>query len=49
MSRQDPQVVVRLPEQLKDWLKAQAVENKRSQNAEIVYLLEQARRREEAA
>lgn len=49
MSRQDPQVVVRIPEQLKDWLKAQAIENRRSQNAEIVFRLEQARRQQEAA
>jgi hypothetical protein len=49
MSRQDPQVVVRLPEQLKEWLKAQATANRRSQNAEIVFRLEQAKRQQEAA
>lgn len=49
MSRQDPQVVVRLPEQLKEWLKQQAAENRRSQNAEIVFRLEQARRHQDAA
>lgn len=49
MSRKDPQVVVRLPEQLKEWLKAQAAQNLRSQNAEIVFRLEQARREAGAA
>ena len=49
MSRQDPQVVVRLPEPLKEWLKAQAIHNRRSQNAEIVFRLEQAKLLQDAA
>lgn len=49
MSRKDPQVVVRLPDALKEWLKCQAVVNHRSQNAEIVFRLEQAKKLEEAA
>lgn len=48
MSRKDPQVAVRLPEPLKEWLKSQAVVNHRSQNAEIVFRLEQARKIQEA-
>ena len=34
---------VRLPEDLKDWIKHQAVRNKRSMNSEIVVRLEQSR------
>lgn len=41
MSRADSQVVIRLPEPLKNWLKAMAEENRRSQNAEIVHRLQQ--------
>ena len=49
MSRTDPQVAIRLPESLKAWVKARAEENRRSQNAEIVFRLEQAKKLEEAA
>ncbi|WP_371136057.1 Arc family DNA-binding protein [Pseudomonas sp.] len=49
MSRVDPQVVVRMPENLKAWLKEQAKANRRSQNAEIVYRLEKAKSQAEAA
>ncbi len=49
MSRQDQQMVVRLPEQLKGWVKEQAAVNRRSQNAEIVFRLEQAKRQQETA
>lgn len=34
---------VRFPPELKDWLKAQALQNRRSLNSEIVALLEQTR------
>ncbi|RRV41278.1 Arc family DNA-binding protein [Pseudomonas sp. o96-267] len=47
--RADPQMVVRVPEELKVWIKVQAALNRRSQNAEIVYRLEQAKKLEEAA
>lgn len=47
--RTDPQMVVRVPEELKVWIKVQAALNRRSQNAEIVYLLEQAKKQQEAA
>lgn len=37
---------VRLPDELRQWLKHQAVDNRRSLNAEIVVRLEESRRRE---
>lgn len=39
---------VRLPEDLKQWLKHKAVDNFRSLNSEIVARLEQSRKAEEA-
>lgn len=39
---------VRLPEELKQWLKHKAVDNFRSLNSEIVARLEQSRKAEEA-
>ncbi|MET3926633.1 Arc family DNA-binding protein [Devosia sp. 2618] len=42
MSREDPQMKLRLPEQLRDVLKAKADESHRSMNAEIVARLEQS-------
>lgn len=39
---------VRIPEELKQWLKHQAVDNFRSLNSEIVSRLEQSRKAEEA-
>lgn len=39
---------VRLPEELKKWLKHKAVDNYRSLNGEIVARLEQSRKAEEA-
>jgi hypothetical protein len=39
MARNDPQVIVRLPVELKDWVKAQSQKNHRSQNSEIVHIL----------
>lgn len=35
---------VRLPDELKQWLKHQAIDNRRSLNAEIVVRLEESRR-----
>lgn len=49
MSRSDPQMAIRLPVELKAWLAATAVMNRRSQNAEIVVRLEAARAAESAA
>ena len=39
---------VRLPEDLKQWLKHKAVDNFRSLNSEIIARLEQSRKAEEA-
>lgn len=39
---------VRLPEELKQWLKHKAIDNFRSLNSEIVARLEQSRKTEEA-
>lgn len=47
--KRDPQIVVRVPDELKVWLKVQAAQNRRSQNAEIVFRLELARKQQEAA
>lgn len=43
MSRKDPQVNVRIPASLRDYLVEQAAENRRSQTAEVIYRLEQSR------
>jgi hypothetical protein len=37
---------VRLPPELKDWLKHRAIDNRRSMNSEVVARLEESRRRE---
>lgn len=39
MSRNDPQMKIRLPEEVKEWLETRAKKNVRSQNAEIVFIL----------
>ena len=49
MGRDDPKLIVRMPVELKAWLAATAVLNRRSQNAEIVVRLEAARAAESAA
>lgn len=36
-------IQVRLPEDLKTWLKHQAVDNRRSLNSELIHRLEQSR------
>lgn len=36
-------IQIRFPTELKEWLKSQAVQNRRSVNSEVVALLEQAR------
>lgn len=47
MARSDPQMVIRLPAELKEWLAAQATQNRRSQNGEIVSRLEESRQKDE--
>ncbi|WP_312374281.1 Arc family DNA-binding protein [Stutzerimonas nitrititolerans] len=49
MSHIAPQLKIRLPKALKDWIEREARTNCRSQTAEIVYRLEQARKQQEAA
>lgn len=46
-SKQQPPTPVRLPQELKDWIKARADANLRSVNAEITALLIRAREVEE--
>jgi len=42
MAREDPQLRIRLPIELKEKIQEQANKNNRSMNAEIVYALEQS-------
>lgn len=49
MPRQDPQFNLRMPEELKQWVKRQAQQNCRSQTAEIVFSLWEAKKRNEHA
>jgi hypothetical protein len=39
---------VRLPQELKDWLKHQAIDNRRSFNSEVLARLEESRARQQA-
>lgn len=48
MSRSDPQMVVRVPPDIKDRLRSSADRNRRSMNAELVYHLDRALMTEEA-
>ena len=48
-SRKDPQISIRMPQDLKDWLAHKAIDNRRSLNSEIVVRLDQTRSSEEAA
>jgi hypothetical protein len=49
-SSQPPSVTpIRLPNELRDWLKHQAIDNRRTLGNEIVYRLEQSRERQLAA
>ncbi|WP_346015710.1 Arc family DNA-binding protein [Pseudomonas sp. ER28] len=48
--RRNPQLKMRLPEELKQWVETEAKRNYRSQTAEIVFaLMEEKKRREQAA
>ncbi|ROQ53670.1 Arc family DNA-binding protein [Pseudomonas putida] len=48
--RKDPQMKLRLPEELKQWVEIEAQKNLRSQTAEVVFaLLEERKRREQGA
>ena len=49
MKKQMAQAKVRLPQELLTWLKIQAAASRRTQNAEIVFRLEWAKKQQEAA
>lgn len=53
MARGDPQMMIRLPAELKEWLAAQAAKHGSSQNSEVVRAIrerqERAERETEAA
>lgn len=42
-------LVVRMPDELRLWLKQQAVDNRRSLNSEVLFRLEESRRQQEKA
>lgn len=46
MARIDEQTNVRLPVELKDWLKARAAASRRSLTAEVILLLENLKRQD---
>lgn len=48
VGRGSPAVMVRMTDEMKVWLKHQAIDNRRSLNAEILHRLEQSRKAEEA-
>lgn len=47
VGRESPAVMVRMPEQLKVWLKHQAVDNRRSLNHEVLHRLELSKNAQE--
>lgn len=47
MSREDPQMRIRLPEDVKRWVEDRASQNLRSQNAEIVVALREQMKKAE--
>ena len=40
---------IRLPQELKDWIKRKAIDNRRSFNSEVLVRLEQSREQQEKA
>lgn len=46
VGRGSPAVMVRMTDEMKAWLKHQAIDNRRSLNAEILHRLEQSRKEE---
>lgn len=48
VGRGSPAVMVRMTDEMKVWLKHQAIDNRRSLNAEILHRLEQSRKAAEA-
>lgn len=48
MSRKDPCIYMRIPQELKAWLQEQAQASRRSLTAELVHRLENSRQMEQA-
>ena len=48
VGRGSPAVMVRMPEELKVWLKHRAIDNRRTLNSEVLVLLEQAKASQES-
>lgn len=46
-ARKAPAVMLRLPQELKDWLKHKAIDNRRTLNGELLHRLEQSRSTQE--
>lgn len=49
MARKDPQFNLRIPEELKEWVEAQAQKNHRTQTAQLVFLISEEKKRQEQA
>lgn len=49
MARSDPQMLIRLPQEMKDWVVREAKRNERTVNSQVVWLLRQKMEREQAA
>lgn len=47
-ARKAPAVMLRLPQELKDWLKHKAIDNRRTLNSEVLHRLEKSRAGQEA-
>ena len=47
VGRNSPAIMLRVPEDLKQWLKHQAVDNRRSLNSEVLHRLEESRAQQE--
>ena len=48
VARNDPQILIRLPHEVKDWVKAEAAKNGSSQNSEITRAIRERMIREAA-
>lgn len=44
MAKDDPYFRMRIPREIKDWIENEAKENKRSQNSQIIYCIEQQKK-----
>lgn len=46
VGRDSPAILVRIPDELKCWLKHEAVDNRRSLNSEVLVRLEESRKQQ---